>query len=80
MLANAFPICYPADSLMGRSPRWGVVLYGLAPSVVIQNAVFPTQIYVRPGWALKLKQILKHGLLAVFGSIAKAFGSSRRPN
>jgi glycosyl transferase family 25 len=77
MLANGFPICYPADSLMGRSPRWGVVLYGFAPPVVLQNAIFPTQIYARSTWSIRLTQSLKQCLVFVFGKIAQAFGGSR---
>jgi GR25 family glycosyltransferase involved in LPS biosynthesis len=74
MLANGFPICYPADSLMGRSHRWGVVLYGFAPPVVVQNAVFPTQIYTPSSWRIRLTQALKQALVSAFGSLARAFG------
>ena len=77
MLANGFPICYPADSLFGRSHRWGMVLYGFAPPAVIQNAVFPTQIYAAPSWGIRLTQALKQGLVSAFGNLARAFGGSR---
>jgi glycosyl transferase, family 25 len=76
-LANGFPIGFPADSFIGRSARWGVVLYGLEPSVVLQNAVFPTQIYNSPTAALIVKQALKQGLVSVSGSIARAFRGTR---
>jgi len=77
MLGNGFPICYPADSFFGRSPRWGVVLYGFAPPVITQNAIFPTQIYSPPSWGVRVTQFLKQGFVSVFGTIAKALGGSK---
>jgi glycosyl transferase, family 25 len=77
MLAHGFPIAFPADSFVGRASRWGVVLYGLAPSAIVQNAVFPTQIYNSPSAALKLKQALKQGLVSISGGVARAFRGTR---
>lgn len=77
MLANGLPICYPADSLLGRSHRWGVVLYGFAPSAVVQNAVFPTQIYASPNWGVRLTQAVKQVFVSVSGNIAKVLSGSR---
>jgi glycosyl transferase family 25 len=77
MLAHGLPICYPADSLMGRSPRWGVALFGLAPSAVVQNAIFPTQIYERSSWSIKVTQFVKQALVSIFGGLARAFGGSK---
>jgi glycosyl transferase family 25 len=77
MLANGFPICYPADSLIGRSHRWGVTVYGFAPPAVVQNAVFPTQIYASSRWGIRVTQSVKHGLVSVFSSIARALAGSR---
>ena len=39
-----------------------VALYGLAPPAVVQNAIFPTQIYARSSWSIRLTQFLKQGL------------------
>ena len=77
MLSHGYPIAFPADSFVGRAARWGVVLYGLAPSVIVQNAVFPTQIYNSPSAALKLKQALKQGLVSVSSGIARALRGTR---
>jgi len=77
MLDNSFPVCYPADSLIGRSHRWGLVVYGFAPPVVVQNSVFPTQIYAHTNWRIKLIQRLKQALVSVSDGIARGMG--RKP-
>ena len=76
MVAHALPVCYPADSLLGRSHRWGVWMYGFAGSVLEQNAVFPTQIYVHVGPAVRIKRLLKWCLVATAGQIAKTLRKS----
>ena len=77
MLAHGLPICYPADSLMGRSPRWGVVLYGFAPPAVVQNAIFPTQIYTSSRWKVRVTQQVKRGLVALFDGIGRMTGGAK---
>lgn len=71
MLANGFPVCYPADSLLGRSPRWSVVLYGLAPPVIVQNSIFPTQIYPTTKWIDKLRYVVKQGIVSALANITR---------
>lgn len=45
LLAEGYPVRYPADSFIGRSPRWGTVVYGAAPKLVRINNIFPSEIY-----------------------------------
>lgn len=45
LIDNAYPIHYPADSLIGRSPRWGTNVYGASPQLVSVNNVFPSTIW-----------------------------------
>lgn len=77
MVTGGFPICYPADSMMGRCHRWGVVMYGFDPPALTQNAIFPTQIYVRSTWLLKIKHLVKHIIVSATGLVAKVLGSPR---
>jgi len=77
MLAHAFPVCYPADSLIGRCQRWGVVLYGFQQSVMDQNAVFPTQIYVQVSAGKRVKRAIKGSLASVAGRLAGILGRAR---
>ena len=44
LLTEAYPIHYPADSFIGRSPRWGVEVYGAQPQLVTINNLFPSDI------------------------------------
>ena len=44
LVANAYPLRYPADSLIGRSPRWGANVYGARPQLVTINNIFPSNI------------------------------------
>lgn len=53
MLAEGYPVRYPADSFIGRSPRWGTVVYGASPRLVRINNIFPSEIY--QGRSLKSK-------------------------
>lgn len=45
LLAEGYPVRYPADSFIGRSPRWGTVVYGAEPKLVRINNIFPSEIY-----------------------------------
>lgn len=45
LVAEGYPIRYPADSFIGRSPRWGTTVYGASPKLVRINNVFPSEIY-----------------------------------
>lgn len=44
LLSQAYPIHYPADSFIGRSPRWGLQVYGAMPQLVTINNLFPSDI------------------------------------
>jgi glycosyl transferase family 25 len=62
ILEQAYPIHYPADSLLGRSPRWGTNVYGARPQLVEVNNVFPSGILgernLRTRVTTKAKEIL----------------------
>lgn len=75
MLRASYPICYPADSLIGRSPRWGVVLYGSASPLVMPNSVFPTDIQVGGGVYAKTATFVKRAVVTVVGML---FAKKRR--
>jgi glycosyl transferase, family 25 len=45
LLAEGYPVRYPADSFIGRSPRWGTNVYGASPKLVAINNIFPSEIY-----------------------------------
>lgn len=45
LLDHLYPIHYPADSFIGRSPRWGTRVYGATPQLVTVNNVFPSTIW-----------------------------------
>ncbi len=70
MLGNVFPVRYPADSMLGRSPRWGVVMYGSIPQLMVLNNIFPTEIHQRKTIFSKLKynvkQLIVSGLSRLF--------------
>jgi glycosyl transferase family 25 len=65
ILDTAFPICYPADSLMGRSPRVGVKLYGTSPCVITLegNAIFPTEVRIPSRWPARARFALKRAFV-----------------
>lgn len=71
LLKHAIPISYPADSLIGRSHLWGVVLYGVARSVVTQNTIFPTDIFQHSTFGSKAIQAFKSVLIGLISSLAK---------
>jgi glycosyl transferase family 25 len=45
LLGEGYPVRYPADSFIGRSPRWGTNVYGALPKPVKINNIFPSEIY-----------------------------------
>ena len=65
ILDTAFPVCYPADSLMGRSPRVGVKLYGTSPCVITLegNAIFPTEVRTPDRWPARARFALKRAFV-----------------
>jgi glycosyl transferase, family 25 len=65
LLETALPVCYPADSLMGRSPRVGVKLYGTSPSVITLegNAIFPTEVRTPDRWPARARLALKRAFV-----------------
>jgi glycosyl transferase, family 25 len=67
MLESSYPICYPADSLMGRSPRVGVTLYGVSPSVITLegNLIFPTELRTKRTGAARVRLWLKQAIVRV---------------
>lgn len=69
MLNNVFPVRYPADSMLGRSPRWGVVMYGSIPQLMVLNNIFPTEIHQRKTLAEKLKYNVKQLIISGLGRI-----------
>lgn len=70
MLEAGLPVCYPADSLIGRSQRWGVKLYGTYPAMITINTSFPTQIQERHGLTGNLKFYLKKAIVSVFSLLS----------
>jgi glycosyl transferase family 25 len=71
LLETALPVCYPADSLIGRSPRVGVKLYGTAPSVITLegNAIFPTEVRTPDRWPARGRLALKRAFVGAATSI-----------
>ena len=71
LLETALPVCYPADSLMGRSPRVGVKLYGTAPSVITLegNAIFPTEVRTPDRWPARARLALKRAFVGAATSL-----------
>lgn len=60
---RAFPIRYPADSLVGRGLRWGVETYGVQPAITSVNGIFPTQIQTPHGLLGRIKGWVKNLLV-----------------
>lgn len=60
MLKNVYPVRYPADSLLARSPRWDIILYGSLPSLLNQNYLFPTEIQTRSNLSSSLRDAVKN--------------------
>ncbi len=64
-LRNAYPIRYPADSLIGRGLRWGIPTYGVDSPLAGQNNVFPSQIYQSTGHVPRALTYLKTVLVRI---------------
>jgi glycosyl transferase, family 25 len=68
MVNNGYPVRYPADSLIGRSPRWGTNVYGARPQLVTINNVFPSGIYSGRGWKSRVSTKAKEALMRFLGA------------
>jgi glycosyl transferase family 25 len=75
MIKEAYPVRYPADSLMGRSYRWGLNIYGVTPMQVKLNNLFPTDIHEQQNLIQKLtyqgKQVVVKALGSAFSKKGK---------
>lgn len=67
MLQAGYPICYPADSFIGRSPRWGTNVYGAKSKLVAINNIFPSDIYHGNSLKSKFGNRLKASLVKLLG-------------
>jgi glycosyl transferase family 25 len=63
IIANAYPIRLPADSLLGRANQWGIRIYGAWPELVGVNNVFPSAIQGNRNWRFKLSNLVKEIIL-----------------
>jgi glycosyl transferase family 25 len=61
--AHAFPIRYPADSMLGRAAQWDVRIYGVCPQLAGVNNVFPSSIQGARNWRFRLSNFAKTLLL-----------------
>jgi glycosyl transferase family 25 len=66
ILEKAFPLRYPADSFVGRLPRWGVKVYGTRPQLAGINNIFPSAIQGRRNLKFALSNAVKSVILKVF--------------
>jgi hypothetical protein len=64
---NAYPLRYPADSLIGRSPRWGTNVYGARPQLVTINNIFPSNIVVARGVTARIARKAKELVTRLLG-------------
>ena len=69
LLKELYPIRYPADSIIGRSPRWGTKVYGSVPQLVILNNLFPTEIHLQKSISEKIRYNTKQIILRVLACI-----------
>jgi GR25 family glycosyltransferase involved in LPS biosynthesis len=67
LIDHAYPIHYPADSLIGRSPRWGTGVYGAAPQLVTINNVFPSGISADRSLKTRVAAALKSFAVRMLG-------------
>ncbi len=65
ILKNVYPIRYPADSLLARTPRWGAVVYGSLPALLSQNFLFPTDIQTRTNLSSNIRDMAKKLIIKV---------------
>jgi glycosyl transferase family 25 len=59
ILAGAYPISYPADSLLGRAWKWDIVIYGCVPDLVGVNNIFPSAIQTNVSLRYQISNLVK---------------------
>lgn len=59
MIDAAYPVHYPADSLIGRSPRWGMKVFGATPQLATVNNVFPSNIAPPRSFGGRVSRLVK---------------------
>lgn len=69
ILKNVYPIRYPADSLIARTPRWGTVIYGSLPALLSQNFLFPTDIQTRTNLSSNIRDAAKRFIVKVISKL-----------
>lgn len=67
MLKAVYPVRYPADSLIGRSPRWDTVVYGSSSALLTQNYLYPTEIQARSSFTSSLRDGIKAMIVKIIG-------------
>jgi hypothetical protein len=67
MLESAYPIRYPADSLLGRSYRWGVNILGASPRLIEINNIFPSNILIERSFKQRATTLVRRVLLRLIG-------------
>lgn len=67
LLEEGYPIRYPADSFIGRSPRWGTNVYGAQHRLVKINNIFPSEIYQGRTLKSKLGNTVKAAFVRLLG-------------
>lgn len=63
ILAGAYPVRYPADSLLGRAGQWDIVIYGCVPDLVGVNNIFPTSIQMDVSLRFRISNLVKEWIL-----------------
>lgn len=66
LLDEGYPIRYPADSYIGRSPRWSTNVYGASPLLVKINNIFPSDIYKGKTFKSLLSNLVKSAFVRIF--------------
>jgi glycosyl transferase family 25 len=67
LIDNALPLRYPADSLLGRAPRWGTNVYGARPHLVSINNVFPSAIARDRNVKSKAGRVIREAVVRLLG-------------
>ena len=67
ILDQAYPIHYPADSILGRSPRWGTNVFGAKPQLVEVNNVFPSGILGQRNFRTRVTTKAKEIMVRLLG-------------
>jgi glycosyl transferase family 25 len=65
VLAEAHPVRYPADSLLGRAGQWGIEIYGSVPDLVGVNNIFPTSIQMSVSLRFRISNFVKELILRI---------------